>query len=403
MGFFNKKKKEVEEPLDIKTPENEAIETDNVASEGEITEPTMESEFSDTNSESDDFDINDEPLEGEDEEEGEESSDGYEGLTGEKVLQSLHRSDNVQKNLLGVFGTVSDKVGDLTFESISEAYTEKQFGVRAKTIAFFGAGGGVGTSTVLLELAKRVADKHKRVLVIDLNVIGPVCELILHSNIKNKREDLLTLLSRNSDLNNTIVQTTSGVATLGFRGRGVDTEASVDSAVYGKAYDNLIQEVTAGFDFVFIDCGSNINYYLAVNALFRADSGYIVTDGGLSSIQKLATLRTCFRYFGIVSSAFGVVCNKNTRSITSLLTDMNYRYAGAIPYLLSIKNANLQSKTLGNDYIYSESSAVAGAKQTYDALATEIVTAIVAPIDDSERKQDMEFDKEEKAKEGEQA
>ena len=63
----------------------------------------------------------------------------------------------------------------------------------------------------------------------------------------------------------------------------------------------------------------------------------------------------------------------------------------------------MQSKTLGNDYIYSESSAVAGAKQTYDALATEIVTAIVAPIDDSERKQDMEFDKEEKAKEGEQA
>ena len=398
MGLF--KKKEVAKPLDIKTPENEAVEEDFFASEGEKTEPTMESEFSGEFSESDDFDIKDEPLE-DDEEEEEDSS--YKGITGESVLQSLHKSDNVQKNILGVFGNVSDKMGDLTLASVSAAYTEKQFGVRAKTIAFFGAGGGVGTSTVLLELAKRVADKHKRVLLIDLNVMGPICELILHSNIKNKREDLLTLLSRNSDLNNTIVQTTSGVATLGFRGRGVDTEASVDSAVYGRSYDNLIQEVSAGFDFIFIDCGSNINYYLAVNAMYRADAGYIITDGGLSSIQKLATLRTCFRYFGIVSSAFGVICNKNTRSITSLLSDMNYRYAGAIPYLLSIKNANLQSKTLGNDFIYSESSAVAGAKQTFDALATEIVTAIVAPIDDSERKQDMEFDKEEKAKEGEQA
>lgn len=392
MGFF--KKKGAEKPVEIETPANEVTDTDFFTSEEDLSAPKTEQEDFDTNSELDDFDLTDTPEE-------EEESSGYKGLTGEEVISALHRSDKVKNTVIGALGGMSDKMNDLTMASIAEAFTETQYGIRAKTIAFFGAGGGVGTSSMLLEVAKRVADKHKRVLLIDLNVIGPIDELVLRSPIKNKREDLLTLLGRNSDLSNTIVQTLSGVSTVGFRNRGVDTRASVDSAIYGKAYDTLIQEVSAGYDFIFVDCGHDISYYLAVNALYRADAGYIVTDGGLSSIQYLGSLRTCFRYFGIISSSYGVISNKNTRSITSVLSDMDYRYAGAVPYLLSIKNANLQGKTLGNDFVYAESGAVAGAKQTFDALAEEVVTALVRPITDDERKQEMEFDREAKAKEGE--
>jgi hypothetical protein len=80
---------------------------------------------------------------------------------------------------------------------------------------------------------------------------------------------------------------------------------------------------------------------------------------------------------------------------------MDYREAGQVPYLLSIKNANLQGKLLGNDFIFAESAAVQGAKTSLDAIAKEIVSPVVPPIKDSERKQDMEFDIEAKQKEGE--
>ena len=352
------------------------------------------------NSESDDFGGDYGSAEEEDSE-SEAGEDSYKGVTGEQILDALHKSDNIQEKVLGGLGGLSDRLSDLSVANVSENFTERQYGVRAKKIAFFGAGGGVGTSTMLLEIATRVAAKHKRVLLIDLNVMGGVCELILHAPIKGKREDLYTLLGRTSDLSNTVIQAREGIMTLGFRNRGMDALASVDTSIYGKAYDDLLAEVTAGYDFVFIDCGSDINYFLANNALYRADAGYIVTDGGLSSIQKLATLRTCFRYCGILSSGFGVISNKNTRSISSVLSDMDYREAGQVPYLLSIKNANLQGKLLGNDFIFAESAAVQGAKATLDAIAKEIVSPVVPPIKDSERKQDMEFDIEAKQKEGE--
>lgn len=380
MGLFGKKK-----PAEDSTP---------AVPETELNDAAL-SDDTDEGSELDDFGLADDDNE-------EETSDGYNGVKGEDIIAALHRTDAMKDTVIGGLGSISEVLGGVSMDAVAEKFTERSYGLRAKKIAFVGAGGGVGTSSMLLEVASRVAAKRKRVLIIDLNVVGGICELILHSPIKGKREDLLTLISRTSDLSNTIVQGRDGISTIGFRHRALDTIASVDSAIFGRPFNDLIAEVSAGFDFVFIDCGSDLNFYLANDALYRTDAGYIVTDGGLSSVQKLATLRTSFRYCGIVSSAFGVICNKNTRSITQAISDMDYRVAGEVPYLLSFKNANLQAKLLGNDFIYSETAGVQGAKATLDAIAEEIVTPVVPPIADGERAKDMQFDEEEKQKAGEE-
>ena len=323
-----------------------------------------------------------------------DAQEGHEGVTGETIINALHKSDQRRDAILGAVGNVADSVSDMGISSMAAKLTEQRFGLRAKVLAFFGAGGGVGTSTMLLEQATRLAAKHKRVLVIDLNVLGGICEMVLRCPTRGKKEDLFTLFTKTSDLNNTLLQSPEGVSTLGFRSRGLDTVPVVDTALFGKVYDALIAEVSGGYDFILVDCGSEINYYLAVNALYRADAGYLVTDGGLSSIQKLGLLRTSFRYCGILAGRYGIIANKNTRSIASVIKDLDYRLAGEVPYLLSIKNANLQAKLLRNDFIYAESQMVNGAKATFDAILEEIITPIIPAIDDSERKQPMEMDNE---------
>lgn len=371
MGLFGKKKAETETPA----PEN---------MEEQVTEtPNLN-----------DFDYDPEVDDAED------SGDGYDGLKGEEVIKALHKSDRIEQNLLGAVGNVADNLSRISLENVSEAYTEIKYGIRAKVIVFFGAGGGVGTSTMLLEVASRVAKVKKRVLIIDLNVMCGICELLAHSNIKGTKDDLFTLFNGTSELSNTLARTSyPNIATLGFRNRGLDSVTIIDSAVYGKSYDNLLAEVRGGYDFVFVDAGSDINYYLANNALYRADAGYIVTDGGLSSIQKLGALRSNFRYCGILSSSYGVIANKNTRNISSIVGDLGYRFVGEVPHLISIKNAGLQGKLLGADFIYAEAGGVAGAQETLGKIAEEILTPVVPPLGASDMKQDMPFDVERKEEE----
>lgn len=390
MGLFGKKKSKEEETASAKVLESA------VTSEDTTTESASE-DASGNNLDDFDYDYDGNKLE--ENEEGSSDSD-YKGVTGDKIVAELHKSDALKDKMLGGVGGIADMLGDLSVESISEAYTEKHIGVRAKTIAFFGAGGGVGTSTVMLELISRIAERRKRILVIDLNVMGGIIELLLRSPIKGKREDLYTLLGKTSDLSNTI-GIVGSTSTLGFRGRGMDALASVDAMIYAKAYDDLIAEVSGAYDFIFVDCGSDINFCLANNALYRADAGYIITDGGLSSIQKLGILKTCFRYCGIYGTSFGVIVNKNTRAIQSVVSDLGYRFAGQIPYLLSIKNANLQGKLLKNDFVYSENAGVVGAKEEFDRLAAEIVTPDIPALNEGDYKEDMEFDKERKAEQEE--
>lgn len=321
-------------------------------------------------------------------------------FSGNDVLKALHRREELVQKAADTITGAAEKVGNYSIEKLSESLTEQRYGVRAKTIGFFGAGGGVGTSTVMLEVASRVAGAGKRVLVIDLNVMGGICETILcgASTVRKKSEDLYTLLSGHSDIEKTVITTKeNGIVTLGFRNRGLDSVTSVDTSVYRKPYKNLILDVAVGYDFIFIDCGSDINFYLANNALYHVDAGYIVTDGGLSSMTKLGVLRTSFRYSGIVASRFGVIVNKNTRSVQDAVRKLNYRFACEIPYAVSIKDANLQGRLLKNNFAYTDAAYITGAKEAYDKIAQEIINPVIESFDEADAKQEMEFDKEAKA------
>ena len=169
MGLFGlgKKTPPVEEETK-KAPVLDGSEEE-ITSEDDFSAQSGDSDDPYENSESDDFGGDYGSAEEEDSEsEAEEGS--YKGVTGEQILDALHKSDNIQEKVLGGLGGLSDRLSDLSVANVSENFTERQYGVRAKKIAFFGAGGGVGTSTMLLEIATRVAAKHKRVLLIDLNV-----------------------------------------------------------------------------------------------------------------------------------------------------------------------------------------------------------------------------------------
>jgi pilus assembly protein CpaE len=175
------------------------------------------------------------------------------------------------------------------------------------TLSFFGAKGGVGTTTLAVNSAIDISRLSKRpTLIIDLNQFLGEVTLFLGVRPRFTLIDALDNLHRidSEFLRELVVKHKSGLDILAG-GDQIDRPGPHD----GPAIEQLLQVLGRSYDFIVIDAGG-ITGPAADAAVFAADTVYLVANPDVASIRNAHRLVDRFEQLGAGKDRLRILLNR---------------------------------------------------------------------------------------------
>lgn len=222
----------------------------------------------------------------------------------------FQKKDGDQQNIGKM---TSEKASDLikTLSGGEVKYTKK---VIDNVIAFTGAAGGTGVSTIVANTAYLAAKQGLRVLIVDLNIMYPAQHLYFNVNKKQELEkpDLVSFLTGKSTIGDSI-DLDGSISLLYANNRTLMDALNCESDSAVSNYQTTINKLRQLFDIILIDCPLRIENTLCNFAFYGADSIYIVWDEGISCISNTEKIRRNMAASGIDAyTKMKVILNKRT-------------------------------------------------------------------------------------------
>jgi len=183
----------------------------------------------------------------------------------------------------------------------------KDSGRAGVTLSFFGAKGGVGTTTLAVNSAIEIARLSKRpTLIIDLNQFLGEVTLFLGVRPRFTLIDALDNLHRIDAefLRELVVRHKSGLDILAG-GDQIDRPGPHD----GPALEQLLQVLGRSYDFIVIDAGG-ITGGASDAAVFAADTVYLVANPDVASIRNAHRLVDRFEQLGAGRDRLRILLNR---------------------------------------------------------------------------------------------
>nr|MBA2320085.1 AAA family ATPase [Deltaproteobacteria bacterium] len=195
---------------------------------------------------------------------------------------------------------------------VSEADEDK--GV---VLAFAGAKGGVGTSTIAVNLAAEFAGIH-RVLIIDMNLSTGDVGSLLDVAAKDTICDVLGRLDRLDErvLGNSVSVHRSKLHAL----LTPDDPTTVEN-ITADGVLQLIATAATAYQYVFIDCGTYFDEAVGV-ALNVADQVVLVATADVVSVRDAFRRVKAWQQLGLDKSRIRLVINRWNKSTSLQLTDI---------------------------------------------------------------------------------
>jgi pilus assembly protein CpaE len=189
----------------------------------------------------------------------------------------------------------------------SKSITSRFPGTGCMVLAFVPVKGGSGATFLATNLAETLAEQHKRVLVIDLNLYFGDAALYVTDRKPTASVVDMALRAGRLDamlLESSVLRTQGNVHIL----PAPDLPGQLD-AVTPDALDALILQARMEYDFVMLDMSRTLDP-VAVKALDLADRIYMTLQLSLPAIQGVKRLATVFNGLGYASSKLSVVVNR---------------------------------------------------------------------------------------------
>ncbi len=158
---------------------------------------------------------------------------------------------------------------------------------RGKSIAFVGARGGVGTTTIAVNLARHLADTtHRRIAYVDLNVTGGAASSMLGVPPSNGLSEVLQSIDR---IDAAYVERT--MVPIGTRLFLLSCELPYGSKWPFKeeGVARLIELLTDSFHYVIVDTGAGVGR-LSTEAFDNASRVYVISDRSVHGAHETVRL-----------------------------------------------------------------------------------------------------------------
>lgn len=189
----------------------------------------------------------------------------------------------------------------------SKSITSRFPGTGSMVLAFVPVKGGSGATFLATNLAEALAEQHKRVLVIDLNLYFGDAALYITTDRKPTASVVdMALQAGRLDamlLESSVLRTQGNVHIL----PAPELPGQLDAVTPG-ALDAIILQARMEYDFVMLDMSRTLDP-MAVKALDLADRIYMTLQLSLPAIQGVKRLATVFHGLGYASK-LSVVVNR---------------------------------------------------------------------------------------------
>lgn len=246
--------------------------------------------------------------------------------------------------------TISNKVSDVTQELITQLSGKNQVFLKKvidNVFSFVGLAGGVGTSTLVANVAKVLSNKKFSVLVIDFNICFPTQQIYMKIKQEVKKPDLVSLLAGENRLGECL-EYKDKIAVLYANNRILFDKVSLDTSISSNNLTKLLEQVSSLFDVVLLDipsCGS-LDYELTNTALYKSDYIITVMDENVSCIGALNRLERNMAYVGIPTHHIKLIMNKRTNLNypKNVFSALNINLELLLPYEITVIEAGLRGQ-----------------------------------------------------------
>jgi pilus assembly protein CpaE len=227
----------------------------------------------------------------------------------DQILQAMRAGANeyLAWNQGGSGAQIDDAFHTALKRTVERSRPAKDSARSGVTLSFFGAKGGVGTTTLAVNSAIEIARLSKRpTLIVDLHQFLGEVSLFLGVRPRFTLIDALDNLHRIDQefLRELVVRHKSGLDILAG-GDQIDRPGPQDA----PAIEQLLQLLGRSYDFIVIDAGA-ITGPAADAAVFAADTVYLVANPDVASIRNAHRLVDRFEQLGAGKDRLRILLNR---------------------------------------------------------------------------------------------
>lgn len=201
-------------------------------------------------------------------------------------------------------------------DKVIETFSGKDLKIATKivdnTIAFIGAAGGTGTSTLVANVAYTLTKKGLRVLVVDMNVMYPIQHSLLGVKQEIEKKDLVSFVLGNNQFGESL-DNKGNLAVLCANNRYLMDHINCDNEAASRNLVEAVKRIKHLFDMIIFDCPKQIEFDLVNSILYNCDLIYTVWDENVECISNIDRMRKNMLVCGIESYAkIKAIMNKKT-------------------------------------------------------------------------------------------
>ena len=239
------------------------------------------------------------------------------------------------------------KAADEIIKSFSGKGNIQKIKVIDNLIAFMGASGGTGTSTIVSNVAFEMAKKGLTVLIVDLNLEYPIQQSIFKVKQNLEKKDLVSFLMGRNQIGDSIDIVNSNISIMYANNRYLMDRINCDSSTCSNNLVSTIERIRHLFDVILFDCPLNLEFDVVNSVLYNCDTIYMVWDESLSCIANMDRIRKNMQASGIESNQkIRVIFNKktNVHYTKYIFEQLKLNIVGTLPFDTAIIESGLQGE-----------------------------------------------------------
>jgi|GEM_PF-1822476 len=263
-------------------------------------------------------------------------------------LFSGNNNNNNNKDSENSNKTFSQRADDLlktSLEVLSGKGTDTKLKLVDNILGFIGSAGGVGTSTVVSNLAYLASKRGLTVLLIDLNIMFPTIPYLFDIRYTENQPDLVSFLQGKNEIGESIVNK-GNLSILASHDRVLYNYLDLDSKNASENLERAFRKIKYQFDVIMIDCPLDLSFDIVGTALYHSDAYYTVWDEGINCVANFDTLSRSLAAQGVTPKRFKVILNKKTDVFypKRIFNTLELPLLGVLPFDTKIIESGLNSE-----------------------------------------------------------